>query len=717
MKTSLLKKIVVLGTALLLMGNTPMVAQAAGTATAKIEVEKQITGDTPDEKEPFTFKLEAVDKDAPMPQSQQITINGEGKSSFGEITLTSPCQYHYLVSEVEGTNTHYKYDSSVYEVSVTAVYDDDGALAAIVKANKKGTEEKSEIIFSNQYTAPKTYKLPRTGGAGTAGYLMMGLFLMMISAGGYLVSRLMSSRNCQCDPVMAGSAGTCETGRKQFLSAKWFCLLLLMLGLMLVGGRQVYAADGGITIQLKDLGTPMKNVGFEIYNVGTRNEHGQWVLNENLDVLGTDLNDLTYATQWDAAASQLAYLVKGRSLDVIHAITDESGKAQVSDLEDGMYLVVQQNGETYGDISPFLVSVPYKENGEWISTVTAYPKASYIPKEEKTGKITVTKRAEFYDMDLLELVDLLPKRGQEATYYVGIFQDAEGTVPYGADYIRKITLHEASVGTAVFENLPKGTYYIFETDEYGNAIPVGERQLLSGSSLGENWECQMDEGQSQEVELTTEEGRTGFVNIYYEELPENFAIRADLQITKEVRQNGEAVYVDDTFYAGIFTDEAGEDLYSVFELDQNGTVVEEVPLGGETGTEPVTYYVYETDENGARIEESDFAYTITFDAPSVEVRIGSLEGAVTITNTVKEESLPEITATPQAAEPTTYYSSPEETVTAKPTATPAETSGNSSTSSSVRTGDDTPIALYLCMAAVAALSGVGAMYMRKRRRR
>jgi hypothetical protein len=518
---------------------------------------------------------------------------------------------------------------------------------------------------------------------------------------------------------MARSDGTYEMGRKQFLSAKWFYLLLLMLGLMLVGGRQVWAADGGITIQLKDLGTPRENVGFEIYNVGTRNEHGQWVLNENLDVLGTDLNDLTYATQWDAAASQLAYLVKGRSLDVTHAITDESGKAEVSDLADGMYLVVQQNGETYGDISPFLVSVPYKENDEWISTVTAYPKASYTPKEEKTGKITVTKRAKFYDMDLLELVDLLPKRGNEATYYVGIFQDAEGTVPYGADYIREITLHEASVGTAVFENLPKGTYYIFETDEYGNAIPVGERQLISGSSLGGSWECQMDEGQSQEVNLTAEEGSTGFVNVYYEELPENFAIRADLKITKEVRQDGEAVYVDDTFYAGIFTDEAGEDLYSVFELDQNGTVVEEVPLGGETGTDPVTYYVYETDENGVRIDESDFAYTITFDAPSVEVRIGSLEGAVTITNTVKEESLPEITATPQAAEPTTYYSSPEETVTATPTATPAPagTSGNSSTSSSVRTGDDTPIALYLCMAAVAALAGVGAMYMRKRRRR
>jgi hypothetical protein len=233
----------------------------------------------------------------------------------------------------------------------------------------------------------------------------------------------------------------------------------------------------------------------------------------------------------------------------------------------------------------------------------------------------------------------------------------------------------------------------------------------------------MDEGQSQKVDLTAEEGHTGFVNIYYEEFPANYAVRADLKITKEVRQDGEAVYVDDTFYAGIFTDEAGEDLYSVFELDQNGTVVEEVPLGGETGTDPVTYYVYETDENGVRIDESDFAYTITFDAPSVEVKYtsdpDSLEGDVTITNTVKEESLPEITATPQAAEPTTYYSSPEETVTATPTATPAPagTSGNSSTSSSVRTGDDTPIALYLCMAAVATLAGVGAMYMRKRRRR
>jgi hypothetical protein len=246
----------------------------------------------------------------------------------------------------------------------------------------------------------------------------------------------------------------------------------------------------------------------------------------------------------------------------------------------------------------------------------------------------------------------------------------------------------------------------------------------------------MDEGQSQEVELTTEEGSTGFVNVYYEEFPANYAVRADIYIAKLIRfKDGSTADVNDTFYAGVFLDEAGENLLSdasVVELKNNVKYDEnetekpanvEVPLGGETGTDPVTYYVYETDENGVRIDESDFAYTITFDAPSVELKFttdpDSLQGVVTITNTEKEESLPEVTATPQAAEPTTYYSSPEETVTATPTATPAPagTSGNSSTSSSVRTGDDTPIALYLCMAAVAALAGVGAMYMRKRRRR
>jgi hypothetical protein len=489
-----------------------------------------------------------------------------------------------------------------------------------------------------------------------------------------------------------------------------YLLLLLFLGLMLLCGREVRADDGKLTIQLNNLGTPMQNVGFEIYKVGSKDEHSQWKLNEDLDGLGTDLNDLTYAAQWDAAASHLAYLVSGKNMEVKHAVTNTDGTAQISNLADGMYLVVQQNGETYGDISPFLISIPYKENDEWTSSVTVYPKASYTPKEEK-GRITVTKRVGYMNMESAEIEPIIPQ--QEQNYYVGIFQDAYGTVPYGSDYIRKITLKGSSKGTAVFENLPPKTYYIFETDELGNVIPLDEIQDTNGYE----WVCELDESYTQEVELTKGDATTGFINVYYD-FPDDgsFFYGGELTIYKEVYQDGEQTNVDDTFYAGVFLDEEGEDLVTMFVLEQNSFVKVEVPLGGDDGKEPITYYIYETDQYGARVEESSFGYKIEGES-SVNLRAGDVYEEVTLINTAKEIDLPEITATPQAAEPTTYYSSPSETPTSTPTSSPSENSGNSSSSNSVRTADDTPIALYLYMAAAAVLAGAGCMYIRKRRRK
>jgi hypothetical protein len=255
-------------------------------------------------------------------------------------------------------------------------------------------------------------------------------------------------------------------------------LFLFLLACLVLGNRfEVHAAAGSLTILLDDLGTPMDNVGFSVYQVGSLNAQGAWELTEPLRDKGVELNSLNYASQWDAAASRLAYLVQTQGLQGKIGVTDSSGQMNMEGLAEGMYLVVQHEGKTYGDISPFLVSVPCQDGEAWTDDVTVYPKSSYTPDEEK-GKITVTMRATYLDMSLMEIVDLLPT---DVTYYVGIFLDAQGTVPYGDDYIRPIRMQKISKGTAVFENLPKGTYYIFETDKYGNRVnPDTFPYLISG---------------------------------------------------------------------------------------------------------------------------------------------------------------------------------------------------------------------------------------------
>jgi hypothetical protein len=512
---------------------------------------------------------------------------------------------------------------------------------------------------------------------------------------------------------------------KQMAHENWKFLMLFLSVFLLLFGYRVQAADettnGSLTIQLEDLGTPMEGVGFHVYRVGYRETNGEWELESELSGLGAELNDLTYAAQWDAAAARLAYLVndkRRRGIYEKYDTTDSSGQAQIGNLPDGLYLVVQDGGEAYGDISPFLISIPYKQDSDteqensntytgsdgWSDSVTVYPKASYT-EEEDSGKITVTKKIGYLDMSLMEMVRLIPK---DTTYYVGIFRDALGTVPYGADYVREIHMQGVSTGTAEFDGLPRGTYYIFETDENGNAIPVDVRQEYEGNTMV----CQMDGSSTQEVRLTSEEASTGFVNVYSDR-PEDTSYRGTIEITLDIFiPDDSQITEDEEFYAGIFRDEDGTDLVSVVELEPDGTVEQEVPLGGEKGDEPITYYVYETDENGVRIDEDEFPYVITLD-PEVELRKGKPGGEITITNTKKVPVVtkaPEITPTPEVT------SEPE--ITPTPETVPAE-GGGSSGSSSVKTGDTTPIAGYLLTvaAAIAVIAGAGFMYMRRRRRK
>ena len=498
--------------------------------------------------------------------------------------------------------------------------------------------------------------------------------------------------------------------KKRLLAAGIF-LALLVFGTVLPAERQAMAAETGpgtLTVRLDDIGTPKGGVGFTAYYVGTL-EGNQWKLEESLRETGVDLNAMTYADEWDTAALKLARAAAGTELGRQTGETDGDGAFTMAGLPAGMYLLVQNSGkDTYGTVSPFLTGLPSRdEDGSTRWELTVNPKAE-VPPESSGGRIEVTKRMGYLDPELLEVMDLT---AEDAVYYVGIFRDKKGTVPYGTDYLREIRIRKASSGKAVFEDLPAGTYYIFETDRAGNPYEVDEVQYEGTVS----WVCQIEDGSSQEVTLDGRSeapaGSVALYNLYYER-PDGFSYNAYITIWKTVLENGQETTADGTFYAGVFRDEEGTELQELVELEQNGAVTVEVPLGGEKGDEEITYYIYETDEDGNPVDKNTFAYDVSGEG-GVTLTKGRLSGELTLTNT---KNVP--TVTPTAAPTVTPTTEPGVTPTTPPGASIAPTPGSTG-AAAVRTGDDTPVLLYL-LAAVCALGAIAGCFCiakgRKRRK-
>ena len=456
--------------------------------------------------------------------------------------------------------------------------------------------------------------------------------------------------------------------KKLFTIAKTF-LLLLTLILPLTVQKNVLAENetGSITISLKDLETPKKDVAFKAYEVGERDAEGNWQLVESLKGIEISLKDLVYAEEWDAAALKLVQEADLDALISAEGKTDEEGKLTFHDLDWGLYLVVPDGENEYGTVSPFLAGIPYVEDGVRKSDLTVQPKAE-PPLLNGNGRIEVTKRVGRMDPELLEVVDIILT--EDVSYYIGIFKDKQGKIPYGTDYLREIPMKNLTVGTAAFENLPAGTYYIFETDKDGNAYPINERLTLQDDI----WVCRLEDGDSQEVTLdgkeTSEAGKVGFYNQYYD-MNRDYSYKGTLNISKKVIDNGSEITVPETFYAGIFEDEAGKELNSVVELTQNGTVTVELSLGGQDWDKPITYYIYETDKDGNRVDKASFAYNVSGEGKA-ELRTGKWEATVSLVNTKKADE------------------------------TETETK-ESETTTSVRTGDETPVAGYLLMMLTALL--------------
>lgn len=495
--------------------------------------------------------------------------------------------------------------------------------------------------------------------------------------------------------------------------SKYFMTFLAALALVtgLLVPAQIKAADGydadrkgSITINLDDVKldntvTNKAGVSVNVYQVASVGRDG---VNLSFDIAGTlastgvDVNDITTSDKNLNAAKKLSAAISKSGISATTKKTDSNGKVSFTDLAQGMYLVEEQDGASYGTFSPFLVAIPYMEDGQnWIYDVETYTKGV----SNRQGSLEVTKYLVYMDPDTGELFHL---QAPEASYYVGLFCDADGMIPFRKDYVKELKFQGTSSATVKYDNLPDGTYYIFETNEDGIPYIMGDTHT---DQYYRTYKCVVGDGKENSTDNKVElqgrpQGRMNISNVFAR-IPDDFLVEAQLSIRKNVVKNGQQTTTNDTFYASVYeqtgsADNIEQTLVQTVQLKQNDTVTVALPVDADTSKK--TFAITETDANGNELNSDNFAYTISGEG-NVELSMENTEGSITLTNTVKDEESSE------------EESSEEESTSTEKEKTPTK---KSKKSKSGKTGDNTPIMTWIIVGAVAAVAIIFLVIRRKK---
>jgi uncharacterized repeat protein (TIGR01451 family) len=342
-----------------------------------------------------------------------------------------------------------------------------------------------------------------------------------------------------------------------------------------------------------------------------------------------------------------------------------------------------------------------------------------------TGSITATVHTAALDVDSLEYLDLVT---EDATFYVRLFTDEAGAHPYGE--AKEVHIQNAASGSTIFDGIPDGTYYVFETDASGKAMAFDsensgiEFASEDSGTTNASYRIILTDGQTNVAEIDSAKGKTeaatDLTNVYAS-LPDGFFLNGILTVNKVVRKDGEQADVEDAFYVGLFSDPNLETADVAIErLANNGTIYINIQIEGD-GKQTQTYWVFETDAEGRKVNGTEaFAYAVSGETSvSFDTLENGLSQEVTIINEEIEESMEIID--PGDEDPGDEEPGDEEagddkkTVGTSGTGASQNSSVESRSSSAPKTGDDSNIEWYLLLLA-AALAEMAVVVSRKKRR-
>lgn len=171
---------------------------------------------------------------------------------------------------------------------------------------------------------------------------------------------------------------------------KTLLLSMVLIASLLLMGRvdMAFAADmrGSITIDYhvtveQEQKIFPTGVPFIVYQIGNFRD-GAGVLNDEFQRSGVSLADAS-ASGRNRQAKEL-YAYARREALAGTTVTTKDGKAEVGNIDAGIYLIAQTERYSYAQkgwfaSEPFLLSVPLEVNGEWTDQVRVEPKTAYEP--------------------------------------------------------------------------------------------------------------------------------------------------------------------------------------------------------------------------------------------------------------------------------------------------------------------------------------------------
>lgn len=136
--------------------------------------------------------------------------------------------------------------------------------------------------------------------------------------------------------------------------------------------------NGSISISLHDEGVALSSAEFTLYYVAEIVGHNgiyEYAFVEAFANSGKSIDDLND----EETAEAFAEYAKNDKIKGVSANTDKKGFVKFNDLALGIYLAVQTGSVAgFADCTPFLISVPFNELGDFVYDVDATPKTDVV---------------------------------------------------------------------------------------------------------------------------------------------------------------------------------------------------------------------------------------------------------------------------------------------------------------------------------------------------